>query len=96
MAWCPEGTTPWNPDGVGAVRDVLGEDGLPGRACVVPYAGTAKGDCLLGCHDPAQTHGPHGEGWYFTYVRDAVLCPTVAFTEGYGTPEGGSSFVACP
>lgn len=35
-------------------------------------------------------------GMVHTVDYIGVACPSVGFTDGYGPPEGASSFVACP
>jgi hypothetical protein len=93
---CPAGTSEWDSDGDGhpdIVRDETGDFAL---ACEVPYAGTTVDSCERLCHDPLQHYSTTGEGWTYTLAGEGVACPSIVFTDGYDTPSGAYTFVACP
>lgn len=92
---CPENLIEWDSDGDGRPNRVVGTGGEPVTACEVPFAGIRLGNCDLGCLAEGQTYSPGGEGWHLD-MQEGVACPSVGFTEGYGPPQGATTFTACP
>ncbi|MBW2262590.1 MAG: hypothetical protein JRG91_11505, partial [Deltaproteobacteria bacterium] len=96
----------YRPDGTGTecALPIESPDGLRHTLCEIPQAGTAMTPCSASipteCSNPAITHAPVGEGWFYmdegwsdgstTYPE-----PFIGFTPGMEPENGSTTYLVC-